>query len=119
MEEKKQYDYQCEKINFVLLSSYLMKKAGATQSLQVVISSVESQKGIITIQWCSVESQKGIITIQWCSVENQKGTTSVLMNSMEITPFCFNQTLLNSINAFLVLRHDMLFQMKDICLFSK
>ena len=33
------------------------------------VSSVESQKGAITIQRCSVENQKGTITIQRCSIE--------------------------------------------------
>ena len=29
-----------------------------------IISSVESQKGIITFQLCSIENQKGAITVQ-------------------------------------------------------
>ena len=41
------------------------------------ISSVDSQKGAITIQRCSTENQKGAITIQRCSVGNQKGTVAI------------------------------------------
>ena len=36
----------------------------ATVIVQINILSVESQKGVITIQQCSVESQKGIIAVQ-------------------------------------------------------
>ena len=48
----------------------------------------------------SVESQKGIITIQRCPVENQKGAITVYGNS---TLLVLNGTLLNSTNAILVL----------------
>ena len=35
----------------------------------------------------SVESQKGVITVQQCSVENQKGAITVQSVYMAITPF--------------------------------
>ena len=38
-----------------------------------IMSSVESQKGTITIQRCSVENQKGTITIQRCSCWEPEG----------------------------------------------
>ena len=52
----------------------------------------------------SVESQKGIITIQQCSVETQKDNRRSTKN-MTTVPFCMvlNGTLLNSGNALLVL----------------
>ena len=54
-------------------------------------------------QWCkkkhylytwtylaSVESQKGVITIQWCSNENQKGATGCCTKPRAIAPFWFS-----------------------------
>ena len=43
---------------------YIMSLGKPKYTLISMISSVESQKGIITIQWCSVENQKGAITFQ-------------------------------------------------------
>ena len=53
------------------------------QTLWFKISSVESQKGAITIQRCSIENQKGTITIQRCSIENQKGAITIQRCSVE------------------------------------
>ena len=48
-----------------------------------------------TLEWyqyaiSSIESQTGLITIQWWSIENQKGTTAVHTKSMVIVPFWFS-----------------------------
>ena len=42
----------------------------------------------------SVEGQKGIITVQRCSLENQKGAIAVLVKSMAIAPFWFSTELM-------------------------
>ena len=59
-----------------------------TLLLNTLILSVESQKGIITIQWCTVESHKGTIIVQ-----------SLYDSSLLV----LNEKSLNSINALLVL----------------
>ena len=47
------------------------------------MSSIESQKGDITLQQCSVENKKGDITLQQCSVENKKGVITLQQCSVE------------------------------------
>ena len=49
----------------------------------------------------SVECQKGIVTIQQCSVENQNATMVIVL-----TLLLLNRTLLNSIITLLVLMYD-------------
>ena len=81
------------------------------------ISSVESQKGAITIQICSIKNQKGAITIQRCSIKTQKGAITIQRCSLRpegryhrgfctpIAPFCMvlNGTSLNIDSALLAL----------------
>ena len=54
-----------------------------TRLYHLMISSVMSQKGVMTIQRYSVENQKGIITIQRYYVENQKGVITIQRYSVE------------------------------------
>ena len=71
-------------------------------------SSVESQKGTVTIQRCSVERQKDAITVQGCFLENQKGTYHHRLYIL-IVPFWFlNGTSFNIDSALLVLNRTSL-----------
>ena len=51
----------------------------------------------------SVESQKGIITIQWCYIENQKSAITIQILWLSSAILVLKETSLSSINALLVL----------------
>ena len=102
-------------LKLAVLSPILLTKRSSTTALPHCLGSrvlsIEPQQLHILIPclptffpWISAfESQKGIITIQWCSIENQKGAIAVQTLWWYYTLLVLNGTSWNCDNALLVL----------------
>ena len=67
-----------------------------------------SRSRVSQLHISSIESEKGVITIQQCTVENRNGTIAVQILDGDSALLVLNGTLFNNHNAFLTLRRFVL-----------